>query len=131
MAMAKGSAIESDYLVVGAGALRDGLADTLIQNSDADVVMIDGRHGPGDHWLDSYPFVQLHQPSMNYGVNSTALGEDRTETDGRDAGFYERAGGGRPAESVRDCALSALAKLDVFASPATPAERARMFQPVA
>ena len=55
--------------------------------------MIDRRHGPGGHWLDSYPFVQLHQPSMNYGVNSTALGEDRVETDGRDAGFYERASG--------------------------------------
>jgi NAD(P)-binding Rossmann-like domain len=93
MAMGKSSEIESDYLVVGAGALGMGFVDTLIQNSDADVVIIDRRHGPGGHWLDSYPFVQLHQPSMNYGVNSTALGEDRTETDGRDAGFYERASG--------------------------------------
>ena len=39
------------------------------------------------------PFVQLHQPSMNYGVNSTPLGQDRVEPDGRDAGFYERASG--------------------------------------
>ena len=93
MTMSRSSAIESDYLVVGAGALGMGFVDTLIQNSDADVVMIDRRHGPGGHWLDSYPFVQLHQPSMNYGVNSTALGEDRTETEGRDAGFYERASG--------------------------------------
>jgi len=56
-------------------------------------VMIDRRHRAGGHWLDSYPFVQLHQPSMNYGVNSTPLGQDRVELDGRDAGFYERAGG--------------------------------------
>ena len=91
--MCKSSAIETDYLVVGAGALGMGFVDTLIQRSDADVVMIDQRHGPGGHWLDSYPFVQLHQPSMNYGVNSTPLGEDRAETDGRDAGFYERASG--------------------------------------
>ena len=55
--------------------------------------MIDRRHRPGGHWLDSYPFVQLHQPSMNYGVNSTPLGQDRVEPDGRDAGFYERASG--------------------------------------
>ena len=55
--------------------------------------MIDRRHRPGGHWLDSYPFVQLHQPSMNYGVNSTPLGRDRVEPDGRDAGFYERASG--------------------------------------
>src|SRR3984957_6083181 len=93
MAMGKTAEIESDYLVVGAGALGMGFVDTLIQHSDADVVMIDRRHRPGGHWLDSYPFVQLHQPSMNYGVNSMPLGEDRVETNGRDAGFYERASG--------------------------------------
>ena len=85
--------IDTDYLVVGAGALGMGFVDELISRSDADVVMIDRRHRPGGHWLDSYPFVQLHQPSMNYGVNSTSLGLDRIEPDGRDAGFYERASG--------------------------------------
>lgn len=85
--------IETDYLVVGAGALGMGFVDTLLDNSDADVVIIDRRHRPGGHWLDSYPFVQLHQPSMTYGVSSTALGNDRVETTGRDAGFYERATG--------------------------------------
>ncbi len=70
-----------------------GFVDTLIEHSDADVVMVDRRHRPGGHWLDSYPFVQLHQPSMNYGVNSTPLGKDRVEPGGRDAGFYERADG--------------------------------------
>ncbi len=87
------SALETDYLVVGAGALGMGFVDTLIDHSDADVVMIDRRHRPGGHWLDSYPFVQLHQPSMNYGVNSTRLGLDRREHGGRDEGFYERATG--------------------------------------
>ena len=85
--------METDYLVIGAGALGMGFVDTLIEHSDAEVVIIDRRHGPGGHWLDSYPFVQLHQPSMNYGVNSTSLGQDRVELDGRDAGFYERASG--------------------------------------
>src|SRR6202521_1163124 len=87
------SEIETEYLVVGAGALGMGFVDTLVQNSDADIVMIDRRYGAGGHWLDAYPFVQLHQPSMNYGVNSTPLGQDRVERDRRDAGFYERAGG--------------------------------------
>lgn len=87
------SEIETDYLVVGAGAAGMGFVDTLIDCSDADVVMVDRRHRPGGHWLDSYPFVQLHQPSMNYGVNSTPLGQDRVEGHGRDAGFYERADG--------------------------------------
>ncbi|HEY5023619.1 MAG TPA: NAD(P)/FAD-dependent oxidoreductase [Acidimicrobiales bacterium] len=90
----RGSAeIETDYLVVGAGALGMGFVDTLIHTSDADVVMVDRRHKAGGHWLDSYPFVQLHQPSMNYGVNSTPLGLDRIQAGGRDAGFYERASG--------------------------------------
>lgn len=85
--------METDYLVIGAGALGMGFVDTLIGHSDSEVVMIDRRPGPGGHWLDCYPFVHLHQPSMNYGVNSTPLGRDRVELDGRDAGFYERAGG--------------------------------------
>jgi hypothetical protein len=91
--MGTSAKIETDYLVVGAGALGMGFVDSLIEQCDADVVIIDRRHRPGGHWLDSYPFVQLHQPSMNYGVNSTPLGQDRVEPGGRDAGFYERAGG--------------------------------------
>ncbi|MGD0394744.1 MAG: NAD(P)-binding protein, partial [Acidimicrobiales bacterium] len=87
------SEIETDYLVVGAGALGMGFVDSLIENSDADIVVIDRHHGPGGHWLDSYPFVRLHQPSMVYGVDSTPLGQDRVEPDGNDAGFYERASG--------------------------------------
>lgn len=86
--------LETDYLVVGAGAIGMGFVDSLIEHSDADVVMVDRRHRPGGHWIDSYPFVQLHQPSNTYGVNSTPIpGGDRLETDGRDAGFYERATG--------------------------------------
>lgn len=85
--------LETDYLVVGAGAIAMSFVDALIDQSDADVVMVDRRHRAGGHWLDSYPFVQLHQPSMNYGVSSTRLGGDRLEPDGRDQGFYERASG--------------------------------------
>src|SRR4051794_18484649 len=91
--MVQGGELETDYLVVGAGTIGMSFVDSLIEHSDADVVMVDRRHRPGGHWLDSYPFVQLHQPSMNYGVNSTPLGRDRIESVGRDAGFYERADG--------------------------------------
>ena len=48
--------------------------DALIEDPDVDVIMVDRRPAPGGHWLDAYPFVQLHQPSANYGVNSTPLG---------------------------------------------------------
>lgn len=85
--------METDYLVAGAGTLGMGFVDTLLDHSDADVIIVDRNHGPGGHWLDAYPFVRLHQPSKNYGVNSTPLGRDRIEAEGRDEGFFERASG--------------------------------------
>jgi len=83
--------ITTDYLVVGAGASGMSFVDSLVANSDVEVVLVDRRHRPGGHWLDAYPFVRLHQPSANYGVNSTTLGHDRIDDTGLNAGFYERA----------------------------------------
>jgi hypothetical protein len=85
--------LETDYLVVGCGALGMAFVDTMLEHGDGDVVMIDRRHRPGGHWLDGYPFLQLHQPSRYYGVNSTALGRDHIAGDGPEAGFSERATG--------------------------------------
>ena len=83
--------IECDYLVVGAGASGMAFVDALIARSDAEVVIVDRRHRPGGHWNDDYPFVRLHQPSALYGVASRALGQDRIDDSGINAGFYERA----------------------------------------
>ena len=85
--------IDTDYLVIGAGATGMAFTDALIEASDATVALVDRRHRPGGHWLDAYPFVRLHQPSAFYGVNSMPLGHDRIETSGPEAGFYERATG--------------------------------------
>lgn len=86
--------IDTDYLVVGAGAAGMAFTDALIGAGDADVVMVDRRAAPGGHWHDAYPFVRLHQPSATYGVNSRALGNDALDTLGSDAGCYERATAG-------------------------------------
>jgi NAD(P)-binding Rossmann-like domain len=83
--------IDTDYLVIGAGAAGMAFADALITESDADVVMVDRRHAPGGHWNDAYPFVRLHQPSAFYGVNSRGLGSDSINEAGPNAGLYERA----------------------------------------
>lgn len=83
--------IETDYLVIGAGASGMAFADALLAHSDAEVVIVDRRHRPGGHWLDAYPFVRLHQPSAFYGVDSRPLGHDRIDEHGPNAGFYERA----------------------------------------
>lgn len=55
--------IETDYLVIGAGAMGMAFTDTLITESGARVVMIDRACQPGGHWTTAYPFVRLHQPS--------------------------------------------------------------------
>jgi hypothetical protein len=83
--------LETDYLVVGAGITGLAFADTLVSETDAELVIVDRRERPGGHWTDAYPFVRLHQPSAYYGVNSRALGEDRIDDQGPNAGFYERA----------------------------------------
>ncbi len=83
--------IEADYLVVGAGAMGMAFTDALIDHSDAHVVMVDRRPGPGGHWRAAYPFVRLHQSSTFYGVASTLLGGGRVQTDGPEAGLHERA----------------------------------------
>src|SRR3954451_18400678 len=87
------SVIETDYLVIGAGAAGMAFTDSLIEASDADVVIVDRRDRPGGHWNDAYPFVRLHQPSSFYGVNSRVLGTDSIDDSGPNAGMYERATG--------------------------------------
>ena len=83
--------IETDYLVIGAGAAGMAFADSLIDGADGEVVMVDRRHRPGGHWNDAYPFVRLHQPSSFYGVNSRVLGSDSIDETGPNAGLYERS----------------------------------------
>jgi hypothetical protein len=85
--------IETDYLVIGAGASGMAFTDSLIADAEVDVVMVDRRHSPGGHWNDAYPFVRLHQPSATYGVNSRPLGTETIDASGPNAGFYERATG--------------------------------------
>ncbi len=85
------SSLETDYLVVGAGASGMAFTDTLIEESDAEVVLVDRRAYPGGHWTDAYQFARLHQPSAVYGVNSRQLGDNTIDEHGPNAGFYERA----------------------------------------
>ena len=83
--------IETDYLVVGAGAMGMAFTDALIDHADVHVTLVDRRHVTGGHWQDAYPFVQLHQASLFYGVASTQLGTGAVQRQGPEAGLQERA----------------------------------------
>jgi hypothetical protein len=84
--------LETDYLVIGAGAAGMAFTDALLEHSNATITIVDRRDAPGGHWQEAYPFVRLHQPSTLYGVSSVPLGQDSIDTTGTNAGFYELAG---------------------------------------
>lgn len=68
--------LDTDYLILGAGAMSMAFADVILaEDRTARIVMVDRHSSPGGHWNDAYPFVKLHQPAAFYGLNSTSLGQ--------------------------------------------------------
>jgi NAD(P)-binding Rossmann-like domain len=97
--------VDTDYLVIGTGASGLAFVDALVTEADVEVTLVDRRRAPGGHWMDSYPFVRLHTPSAYYGVNSLALGGDRVDQSGENAGYYERATGQEVCAYFADVAV--------------------------
>lgn len=85
--------IDTDYLVVGAGGTAMAFVDTLLTETEADIVMVDRYHRPGGHWNYAYPFVRLHQPAAFYGVASRELSSWTKDRSGPNAGCYGLASG--------------------------------------
>jgi hypothetical protein len=85
--------LETDYLIIGAGAMGMAFADELVsQSRDVKIIVVDRRSKPGGHWNNAYSFVTLHQPAVYYGVNSVALAtsvEDLASAS-RIQAYYER-----------------------------------------
>ena len=73
------SMLETDYLIVGSGAVGMAFADTLLSETDARIMIVDRYAKPGGHWNVAYPFVSLHQPSQFYGVSSKELSNGRID----------------------------------------------------
>ena len=68
--------LETDYVVIGGGALSLAFVDELIHKSkNITAIVVEKRSKPGGHWNDAYDFVRLHQPAAWYGVNSAVLGK--------------------------------------------------------
>jgi hypothetical protein len=85
--------LETDYLIIGSGAMGMAFADVILTESDARIIMVDRHAAPGGHWNDAYPFVRLHQPSTRYGVNSRRLGNGLKDEIGLNQGLDELASG--------------------------------------
>ncbi len=85
---------DTDYLVIGAGAMGLAFADELFTRSpDAHITLVDKRDAPGGHWNDVYPFVRLHQPASFYGVESRELARNELDTQGPNRGFLSLSEG--------------------------------------
>ncbi|NNC96484.1 MAG: NAD(P)/FAD-dependent oxidoreductase [Gammaproteobacteria bacterium] len=85
--------LDCDYLIIGSGAVGMAFADTLLAETDANIIIVDKHSKPGGHWNDAYPFVTLHQPSAFYGVNSRQLGDGSKDKSGLNKGLYGLATG--------------------------------------
>ncbi len=74
------SSKQTDYLVIGAGAMGLAFADEIFHlDANCKITIVDRRNQVGGHWVDAYPFVRLHQPAAFYGVNSKELGNGSTD----------------------------------------------------
>ena len=86
--------LETDYVIVGSGAVGMAFADELLlQSEDINIVIIDRFAKPGGHWNVAYPFVTLHQPSTFYGVSSKELSQGLRDKVGLNKGLGDLASG--------------------------------------
>ncbi|MEO1437594.1 MAG: NAD(P)/FAD-dependent oxidoreductase, partial [Bacteroidota bacterium] len=85
--------LETDYLIIGAGAASMAFVDTLLTETNDRVLIVDRYAKPGGHWNYAYPFVTLHQPSQFYGVASKELSNERIDTQGFNKGLSSLASG--------------------------------------
>ena len=85
--------LETDYLIIGSGAVGMAFADVLLTETDANIIIVDKYAKPGGHWNVAYPFVTLHQPSQFYGVSSKELSKGRIDEVGLNRGLFDLATG--------------------------------------
>lgn len=83
--------LKTDYLIIGSGAMGMAFTDTLLTETDANIILVDRFAKPGGHWNSAYPFVTLHQPSSFYGVNSKELSQGRIDKSGWNKNLAELA----------------------------------------
>ncbi len=83
---------ETDYLIIGAGAMGIAFADEIFtRKPNLKLTIVDRRAKAGGHWNNAYPFVRLHQPAAFYGVNSLQLGDGSNDLSSKSelVAYYE------------------------------------------
>ncbi|MEM9225107.1 MAG: NAD(P)/FAD-dependent oxidoreductase [Pseudomonadota bacterium] len=85
--------LETDYLILGSGAMGMAFADVMLSETEHDMIIVDMHHKPGGHWNDAYSFVTLHQPSSFYGVSSKELSRGVKDETGLNKGLADLATG--------------------------------------
>jgi hypothetical protein len=85
--------LETEYLIIGSGLVGMAFADTLLTETDANIIIVDRYANPGGHWNMAYPFVTLHQPSAYFGVSSKELSRGIIDTIGLNKGMNDLATG--------------------------------------
>ena len=85
--------LETDYLIIGSGAMGMAFADVIVTETNANIIIVDKHAKPGGHWNIAYPFVTLHQPSQFYGVSSKELSKGRKDKIGWNKGLNDLATG--------------------------------------
>ena len=85
--------LETEYLIIGSGLVGMAFADTLLTETDTNIVIVDRYANPGGHWNMAYPFVTLHQPSAYFGVSSKELSRGVIDTIGLNKGMNDLATG--------------------------------------
>jgi hypothetical protein len=85
--------LKTDYLIIGSGAVGMAFADTILSETEANIIIVDRYAKPGGHWNVAYPFVTLHQPSAFYGVNSMELSSGEKDKTGLNIGLGDLASG--------------------------------------
>ena len=85
--------LKTDYLIIGSGLVGMAFADTLLEETSANIIIVDRYVKPGGHWNLAYPFVTLHQPSSFFGVSSKELSRGTIDQVGLNKGMGDLASG--------------------------------------
>ena len=83
--------LETDYLVIGAGAMGMAFTDALIDHADVHVTSSTAATPPGGHWQDATPSSSCTRLRCSTAWRRPCSGRGPCSRTGPEAGLQERA----------------------------------------